>query len=426
MKKSITILLILALVAGSVFAATLTGSAQIDFGYNFKNTEWGFKNGQSTKYSFKFEIDTTKVSVGEHSTDIWAELAADASAVVEVKEKVAGTTNVAFSAKITKADIHVADWTFGILGAGEAKTFASAYFKSGNAAENTIASVKNVFNGFTVSYKDWKGGFGTSGNNIKGEVYNIFVHGATPEFKFAEDSITAQGAGYLVYANDSYAGAGAKVGYKADNLTANVAADVKYDNASIIYEVAADAAFKKDLVKVNVYATPGKILTDAKEKAKYAGSYADALALNAKVASKYTFDFDGTAVVVNGSVDARNILIDKREITVAANETVTLGAVKIEASESYAIFAKTLAVSAKATYTAEKFVGYAQANANFDFAAGKVSAVGLEAGVSSTKIVENCTLSLVYKNTNFIDGATKGWDDKAVVNTITASAKIAF
>ena len=132
MKKGIIVLLIAVLVSGFAFAGTFKGSAGIQFGVDLDTHEWGFANPKTGKYSFKFEFDSTKVAIGEdHQTDVWAELAAEASAWVSLSNA-ALANNAAlapkYTAKITKANIHVGEITFGILNSGTAVNYAASYY----------------------------------------------------------------------------------------------------------------------------------------------------------------------------------------------------------------------------------------------------------------------------------------------------------
>ncbi|MCQ2411408.1 MAG: hypothetical protein MJ057_00450 [Sphaerochaetaceae bacterium] len=417
MKKGIITLLIVALVASCAFAGTLKGAAQIDFGYNLDTTDWGFKNSSVSNYTFSFEYDTTKVEVADHSTEIWAEIAANASAKISQANAGQDKANIAVTTAITKANIHVGEWTFGILGSGATLDLASSYYlnSSKKPVDNTIQAVSGVYDGFTVSYKDWNGGFGAKGN-IEGKAYNFYGHVETPTFKFADEAVSVNAGAYLVYSDsDSYAGASAKAAYKADDLSASVAVDGKYDNGNVLYEVAAKAAYK--FVTVDAYVTPGAMTVDA---AKYTGDNAKTPSVNAKVAASYDFDIEDVAVAVEGAVDARNLLVDAREITVGAAETCTIDAFEVEVAESYAVFANVLDLSETVTYTAEKFTAFEECAIVLAFDINDVVvSVPFKCGISSDAIVENAELSLVYAGLNFKDVENH-------LGTITASAKIAF
>ncbi|MBP5163387.1 MAG: hypothetical protein ILP16_10495, partial [Spirochaetales bacterium] len=138
MKKGIIVLLIAVLVAGFAFAdgvltaGTLKGDATIKFGIDLDDKTFGFVNATSWKYNFKFEFDSTKVAVGEdHQTELWAELAAEATAYIKVTDgaTAAPAAPITTSVKITKANIHVGEWTFGILNMGTGPDYAKAYYK---------------------------------------------------------------------------------------------------------------------------------------------------------------------------------------------------------------------------------------------------------------------------------------------------------
>ena len=168
MKKGFIVFLITLLVAGTVFAGTFTGSAGISFGVDLDKESWGFANSTTGKYSFKFELDSTKVEIGEHQTDVWAELAAEASASIKVTDKFGkGDAPASYSAKITKADIHVGKFTFGILNAGTAANYAAHYTldDNGDPIADVIYGGSKVLPGFTVRYDHSEdliitGGFG--------------------------------------------------------------------------------------------------------------------------------------------------------------------------------------------------------------------------------------------------------------------------
>ncbi|MCQ2411409.1 MAG: hypothetical protein MJ057_00455 [Sphaerochaetaceae bacterium] len=416
MKKGIIVLLIMALVASCAFAGKLTGSAQIDFAYNLDNTDWGFKNSKATTYTFSFDYDSTKVEVADHTTDVWAEIAATASAKITQANADKTTANIAVTTSITKANIHVGEWTFGILNAGSTLDLASSYYlnASKKPVDDTITAVSGVVDGFTVAYKDWKGGFGAKGN-FEAETYTVFAHVETPTFKFAEDSVSVNGGAYAVVADTANKfGASAKAAYAADELSASVAADVAYTD-NFLYEVAVAAAYK--FVTANVYVTPGAMTASA---AAYTGDNAKTASLNAKVAASYDFDLEDVTVAVEGAVDARNVLVDAREVVVAATETCTIDAIEVEVSEEYAIFAKTLDVAETVTYTAEKFTAYETCAIALEFGASDVvTSIPFECGISTKAVVENAELSLKYKGLDFMDLENK-------LGTITASAKIAF
>ena len=164
MKKGIIVLLITVLAAGMAFA-TFTGSASINFGVSLDEKGWGFTNKKAfDEYSFTFGIDTQSASVGaEHQTDIWAELEAEASVSV-LKEKDDAAPYFDMDMDITVANIHVYDFTIGILGPKAAYDYASSWTNdrdttyhspNHNYANNTKVDFKHSAGGFNVSYKGY-------------------------------------------------------------------------------------------------------------------------------------------------------------------------------------------------------------------------------------------------------------------------------
>ena len=447
MKKGIIVLLIAVLVAGFAFAGTLTGSASISFGVNFDEKTFGFANSTAAKYNFKFEFDTTKVEVGgDHQTELWAEIAAEATAYIKVTD--GGLTAGApiqgsYEVKITKANIHVKDFTFGILNMGTGPDYAKSYYtykKDGKDVNNDILKGPDKFvPGFTVAYKDYKGGFGLKGSwNDKKVSVSTAGWVETKAFTFGDaDEFSAQAGAYALYypglvlgAPLKNAGVALKAGYKADKLTANAAVDLQIirfaGKNNFAYEFAADVTYtinENGKVGANLYAIPGLM-----DLSGSAGLYDDSKKepkLDAKVWANYTFDFDGTKLATEGSVDVRDVIVEGREITVYAKETLTVMEEKLalEFTETYVIFKKTLDLTAKATYTAEKFTAWASLGFGLSFAGEtKVTSIAPELGIKSTKVIENAEIGLTWKKAEFAKAAENG-TKKGVIE---AYAKIAF
>ncbi len=446
MKKGIIVLLIAVLVAGFAFAGTLKGSATISFGADLDEKTFGFVNDATWKYSFKFEFDTTKVEVADHQTELWAEIAAEASASLSLSNgklsKGEGLTGT-YTAKITKANIHVGEWTFGILNAGSAVDYAKSYYTDddGNAINDVVKGGSKLVPGFTVSYKGWNGGFGLRGDWSDGFKVNVFAHGQTKEFKFGENEEFSMRAGaYIHYynmellgADPKNVGAAAKVAYAADAFSADAAVDLKMDRLGgendFFFEAAANATYKindNGSVGLNVYGTNNIAKVDSVDK------YADGkgIKLDAKLWAKYNFDFDGTKLATEGYVEAKDALVDGREIVVYAKETLTIldGKLALAFSEKYAFAAKKLTLTAKATYTADKFEAWAGVD-DFTLAFGTVgagdpaiTAIKLSCGIKSTKIIENAEIGLTYKGLNL----AKNGESITSKGAIEAYAKIAF
>ena len=439
MKKGIIVLLITVLAAGMAFAA-FEGSAKISLGYDFDVNDgkqlWGFANASSvSKYEFKFTFDTQSVAVGaDHQTNIWAEIAASGEAYIK------GDT-IKVESSISAANIHINDVTIGILGAGGAYSYASDYHKdtNGKTINNIVGSNVNLLdprvkadgtfdkystfaaNGFTFEYAGFKGGFGANGDK-KAETYNVLAHVQTKEIDV--DGFKAQAA-LFGYIGEKYkAGAASvKAGYAADKLSANVAGDlqvIKDGEADAVLSAEAAANARYDFVVLDVYMLAGAKATQAKNIKLNAGVMYDdnhIVKLDGRLGAEYEIK---EGITVSGSVDATDVLIEKREITIEAGAEATIAPMKYEAGVSYAIYAKGLAPSAKVTYTHEIFTAYAGIDAEIGFGDEiSLDALKPEIGISSKSVVENAELALTWKGADF----AKGVDKKGA---ITASATIKF
>ena len=426
MKKGIIVLLITVLAAGMAFAG-LTGSAAINLGYNLDDKTYGFANDAKATYKFTFEFDTASAEVADHQTNVWAEVAAEASASISYNKKDAanntkeaiwtfdaltgkvsvGTVKIA----IKKANIHVNDFTFGILNAGGAYNYAADYHLDDNGkpvtnkVETQAATVLEV-PGFTVSYDGYGAGFGLTGNS-GAETYKVLAHVQTKQFEFVE-GLTAQAAAHAYVADNAkqfyFA---AKTAYKADKLSAGAAGEIKINDSKFDVEAAANASY--DFVYANLYFYTLAAERDADVKAR----------LDAKLGAGYTFGED-VEVSVNGYVDAVDVIKDVREITIGADASATVSPVSVFGKASYGIYGKKLALEGKVTYNHEVFTAYAQLKAALAIGADPaLTSLKPELSVSTDKIVENATLALTWKGADFAKGVEKK-------GAITASATIKF
>ena len=404
MKKGIIVLLITVLAAGMAFAG-LTGSAAINLGYDLDDSKYGFENLEGVKYSFSFTFDTVSADKAEHQTNVWAEIGAEASAVYKYStgdDPVESNGNgvdkdvvakVKFN--ITKANIHVNDFTFGILNAGGAYDYAADYHKKSNGDPKTdkVYTDAALAPGFTVDYMGYSAGFGLEGD-AKNNKYSVLAHAQTKSFDLAE-GLSAQAAG-LAFVTDSakkFYGA-AQAAYAADKLSVDAAAEVAINDSKVDVEAAANA--KYDFVYANVYFYTLAADRDASVKAR----------LDAKVGAGYTFAGD-VEVKVNGYVDAERVLADDREITVGADATATIAPVSVSGKASYGIYGKKLALEGKVTYTHEVFTAYAQLKSALTIGADPaLTSLKPELSVSTDKVVENATLALTWKGAEFA-GASK-------------------
>ncbi len=447
MKKGFTVLILAVLISGIVFAGTFTGSAGISFGVDLDDQYWGFVNSTSGKYTFSFEYDSTAVSIGdEHQTEIWAELAASASAKSYTSKaglSDAGEVKTEYTAAISKANIHIGEaWTIGILNAGGAKFYAS-YFELnslGDAAYDVItastAGASKVAPGFTVTYTNEDlGGSYVAGFGAKGlwtdddSEYTIFAHLTTPEFKFVDDQVLVAASGYgVIKESDKYIGANAKAGFNAEKFGVILAADTaikngNFGNEAFVYEIALNAQALDSMVTFDAYATPGALIDGSTRSAYYTGDYAESMALDMKVAGKYTIDIDEeNSVDLSAYFKVCDTLIDYRAFFIGATESATIDAFTFKLGETVMIQPETeemtLELYAYAEYAAEKFTAYAEIDSVVIDLNGDDDVVfPFEVGISSDAVVEGATLALVYANEDFV-AENKG--------AVTASCTIAF
>ena len=442
MKKGIIVLLIAVIVSGFAFAGTFKGSAGIEFGVNLDTHEWGFANPKTGKYSFKFEFDSTKVAIGEdHQTDVWAELAAEASAWVSLSNAaLASNANLQpkYTAKITKANIHVGEITFGILNSGTAVNYAASYYdddEDGNPDYDFLGGESRLAPGFTVEYKGWYGGFGAQGNwraedNADDNERLIWGHGKTQSFELA-DGLTAEAGGYAVISPDKYIGGGLKVDYAADKLSAGIAGDGALKKGDVNFglegAIYAEYAFAEEgSVRLDIYGA-------SKEYIPYYAEDDFLLKLDAMVSAGYTFTLsDDIALDVAGFVDVRDIVNSNLFLTVGAEESTSVNAFDFYASEAFMAVGLAdadidpifmLVLDFKVTYNHEKFKAWAEIEPSFLFDADEntdtFATLEFNCGISSDAIIEGAVLKLVYKDVDFLDFENnKG--------NITASCTISF
>ncbi len=405
MKKGIVVFLIMVIVAGAAFAG-FSGSADISFGFDLDKKAWGFANSSSAKYSFKFDFDSVDAMKGDSKTAIWAEVAAEASASVAVKDaNGSGSIAPKYDIAITKANIHVNDITIGILDPGKAPNYVKSYYDVNDKKVDLIAEPTTV-KGFSVAYQGYRAGFGADGSYAADPAtFDLWGYAETKAFTFGEnDEISLQAGGYANLDNtDKYLGGSAKVSYAADKLAADAAIDatLKKGEKDFNYEAAANASY--DFVKLNVYMAPG----------------AETLKLDAKLSCNYDFDLsDDVVLKTSASVESRDMLLKGREVIVSASESTTIQEVGISLSEEYKVVAKELTLNGTVIYSADKYDAKLALDQALDFDGAKVlGKIGLDASITTKVVIENASVQVGYKDANLLDKS---------MGSILASAKIVF
>ncbi len=451
MKKILSIALIAVLVASSVFAATFTGSAALEFVYNLDGEkDYGFDNPHPAKLKFGFELGSGEGGkAGEK--DLRAEIAGTFK--VEFKEAEYTTDGAGgLSATVTKLEISKANilykdiLTVGILDAGSSADYVSSYITAsadikdgdktvvakGKTVSNLITALKGV-PGFTVEAYGVKGGFGLTGKAKETKAYSVLAHAALADKELAEGFTLSAGVGALLVGdkdtntNTNTLQANLKGAYSQDKLSASLAVDfqtvlVKDQDAKVGVEASAAASY--DFVSLNAY-----FYIMDKENA----------ILDAKVAANKTFEIDeNVSVTVKGSFEANNVADKtrdakdyttkqindgKQEFTPALEASCTVDKFTFGAGASYGIKAKALAINGSVKYAPEEFTAEVKGTFKKTIEVEKSNVLTLEASISSDKVIDGATLSLAYAGSkNLLKDQTKTQE----FGKITASAKVEF
>ena len=244
MKKILSVLLVLILAFGSVFAAdaTITGAVETGLKYDFSDDSYGFytnlTNSEVTLTLGSASVDTTPVveepAEGEEAVEapsLYAVVKASLSASAKIgsdvvnasgsqldttgenwpawddsskkdnnDSKSGATYNLAYDFKITEAKVGGADWYVSLLGVSDAPAFASSWLDlddDGNSDDVAIPYFGDSA-GVEASYLGYTLGFGFQGQKGKGTSASAYF--ATPEYQII-DGLTISAAG--VYSHRS-------------------------------------------------------------------------------------------------------------------------------------------------------------------------------------------------------------------------------
>lgn len=137
---------------------------------------------------------------------------------------------------------------------------------------------------------------------------------------------------------------------------------------------------------------------------KYADSYKNTVKLDSRLLAKYKFYLNGTEIKTESYVDIRDSVINAREIELYTEQSfkVMNDKLALNSSQSYKIFSSVLELTAKATYTNEKFETWASLKSlKYSFQEKKFSALQVEGGITSKALIENAEVGLTYKSADF-------------------------
>ncbi len=353
MKKILSIALVALLAVSSAFAADFSGSASINFGYDFESKDWGFTNKNSANIDIKAEIasgSADKAGEGEIYAGIKAAFA------VGYTIKNSGVTASVSKNSISEAYITNGEWKVSILGATGPSDFAKSYYKVSNK-NVTFAPVADKAPGFTVEYAGYKASLGLAGNTAT-KAIDWSASLATPAYTLAE-GLTANFA--VAAADNTDIAASAKVAYDAD-VDASLAADFGYRTAAKAFDF--DVAAKVAVAPVTVDAY-------------------------------YWYGSKILAAQVAATVDALTVTVGDKDILganpiTASVKYVVSEALTVEANGGFTVADKSWSAGAGATYKADAFT----AKASAEYASAKTLEVA--ASVESATVIPGATLKLAY------------------------------
>ena len=465
MKKTIAILLVAVLAAGSVFVG-FSGSASVSAGYNFETKDWGFF-GNDTGVKLDVELGSAvaeKAGEGKVYASIKASLAVDAvtTSWSEIKPDTYWQT-VGVKAKISEAKVYGDNWSVSILGLADQPDFAKSAidsykdtakddwgFAKGNKKVVLVSysmgwakapGLEATYAGYTVGagiiyrekavtekvYENKEvtvDGVKFTVSTLKEEKVTapagttITAYAKTPEYDFnglkAQFAVAGAKAGSDKTKN---VGLSAKASYATDVLSASVATDLGLaiaDETKFGADVAINA--KYDFVTVDgYYAT--KAQKDAKKNTT------DNL-LSVKVAT----DLNGFNVPVKLTLAGKD-LINKQNLS-AEVEVAAAAGLTVKANGGYGIADKKLSAGAGVEYKTDAFKATADVGYSTILGTEKSSVVTLDAAVESEVLVPGATLKLAYGaakyDQNLLDGQTASDVVKQDLGKVVASATIKF
>ena len=351
MKKILSIALVALLAVSSVFAADFSGSASINFGYDFGTKAWGFENENSTKIDIKASIASGSVDkAGE------GEIYAGIKAAFAVDYKIANSGVTASVSKnaISEAYITNGEWKVSILKAAAGSDFATSKAIDGSKAVSYKLAVAAA-PGVTVSYDGYTIGLGLAGV-AKTVDWSAYV--ATPEYAVAEGLKVKAAASA---ADGGNIAASASVAYKGES-SASAAADFGINAKTKAYgfDVAASASY--DVVAVDAYY-----------------NYA---AKSLKAQAVATIDDYKVTVVGKDLLGAK---------TLTAKVSGKIEDVSFTVSGGYTLASKAWNAAAEASYDIFK--------ASVDVAAKSVK---VKASATSSDVIPGATVALAYASGNLV------------------------
>ena len=380
MKKVFTTALVVLMVTSTVFAG-ISGSANVDLGFNFDDGTYGFKNG--SKIEAKLDLHTEGAeNVGEGS--VYAGI--KGTLKVSVKDANAPATSL----KLDEAYVAGDNFKVSILGnVGGVDYAASAIDFDDDDEPVTYTPAYDKVPGVSGTVYGYSFGFGLVGNTEK-KSFTTSAYAATPKYTLAEGLTLEAGVQGTFDVNTDVknkAGWGLALAYGKDAFNASVASDmgiVLTKNGDKV-----DAAFDAD-VAANVSYNP--VSFDI-----YYATNANSIEnlLSVKVAADLK-DFAPVTVAFTGKdlVNAQDFV---GEVGVA------LADIKLNASVygGYVVNTKTWKTGASVDYTIDP-VG--KLYAGFDLnGTNELDQATVKVGLENTTLINNAALKAEYKSGNLVE-----------------------
>ena len=388
MKKTIAILLVAVLAAGSVFAG-FSGSADLTAGFDIDAKKYGFI-GQGTKVTVAFDV-TTGEGAASGEGDIYAAIKGTFKLEVEELKDQAKVElkkeEVPFklTASISEAGIYGSNWSVSIIGDPKAPDYAKDVIdldKDDKATFNYAPAYNDGDAiGVTGKYDDYA--FGVAFTGVEDKVN----FGATAETKtFDLNGLTVKGGASVSKAAGAglfNASASADVAYATDVVSANVKADLGLaipTNEAQKFAVGADVQL---VAKYSDIALDAYYATKASPK-KDKGEPIENL-LSAQVVAPLA-QFNVPVTVTAGVKDAINTTnLFGKVVTTVEQFEITVGG-------NWAIQPKTWGINGAVKYSLSD-----------------ATSVTAKVGYTSAELL---SASVVAESTGVINGATvtAGWD----------------
>ncbi len=440
MKKFLTVLVIAALVASSAFAS-FSGNANVAFGYNFDNKEYGFENGTE----FNVDVDLTSASAEAIAEgDIYAGVKATLGlklANIKTEDGVEaekGTeiwsdgNGIGLGVFLEVAEAYVAgeNWKVSITGTQGAPDYAKSmlYVKDGDVKDAfgnkyDVEDVENSYSvsaykapGVTVEVAGYKASVGLWGDADveKGVDFNAFIE--TPAYDFNGVTLQVAGIASRKFSDSDPAnnfalgtGASAKVGFTSDVVSGSVAADFGAKKAlgADKWTVGTDAVAKLAIAPVD--------LEVYYQNADFEGGKEKNILSAQVITDLNTFD-----VPVKLTVAAKD-LVNKQDLS--AKVAFSIDAFTITPSVGYVIDTKVFSTGVEAEYAADLFTAKAALSVALTDFDADTTVLKASASVETSAIIPGAVLKAEWKDAkDLLDNTTEAKN----YGKLVASCKIAF